>query len=107
MRFIKSPYLIHVRRPDQSAIQSVGPGVIRALDCRRMTAPVFFESRATMPAHIIKRSDFLLLISDYDQAFACNRGQEKVSRLFQLALMPDQQPLLCKNLLLFLRKSFG
>ena len=87
MRFIKPPYLIHVRRADQSAVQPVGPGVIRALDGRRMTARVFFESGATMPAHIIKRSDLpsltslarrsltrRRLISDYDQAFACNCG---------------------------------
>ena len=46
------------------------------------------------------------LISDDDQAFACNRGQEKVSRLFQLALMPDQNPLLRENLFLFRGENF-
>src|SRR2546421_9304399 len=87
---VESRHLIHVRRTDQPAIQRVSPGMIRALNCRRMATRFLFQSAATVAADIVKSSDLLLLISDYDQTLVSDCCYEKVARIRNLTLMPDQ-----------------
>ena len=57
IRLIESRHVIHMWRANQSAVEPVGPRMIRTLNRGRVSACVLFQSRAAMPTNIVKRSD--------------------------------------------------
>ena len=107
IRLIESRRRIHVRRTGQSSIETVSPGMIRALNRGDMPARFLFQSRSSMAADVEEATDYRLLITNHNHAFASHAGQEKISRFRKLALMPHHQPVLRKNPLLFLREDLG
>jgi hypothetical protein len=71
IRLIEPRHLIHVWRTDQSSIESVGPGVIRALNRGAVTARIFLQARPAMAANIVESVNRSVLITSNDQRFAC------------------------------------
>ncbi len=105
--FIKPGDIIHVRRANQSSVECVRPCVIRTLNCGGMAALIFPEPRPAMTANVVKGADRRSFIPDDDQTFARDFRNKIITGSCDLVLMPNQHPLLGKNLLLFLRKNFG
>ena len=60
-----------------------------------------------MATYVVKRMNRPALVANNDQAFTGDLGNEIIAGFCDLALMPNQHPLLGKNLLLFLRKNLG
>src|SRR5947207_7171408 len=58
-----------------------------------------------MATNIVKSADHQSLITDHDQTFSGNLREKVLARFRDLTLMPDQRPLLRKDLLLFFRKN--
>src|SRR5437899_9577045 len=107
VRLIKARDIIHVRRADQSSIQSVRPSVIGTLNSHRPSVSVFDESASAVAAHIVKPADGGAFIADNDQALARDLCSKVITGLRDLTLMPDQPPLPGKNLLLLLSENLG
>src|SRR5215510_10399626 len=79
--------------------------MIWALNRRGMTTRFLLQSASTVSADIVKSSDLILLIFDYNQALVSDHRYEEVTRIGNLTLMADQQPLFRKNLVLLVRKK--
>src|SRR5262245_57637305 len=106
LSFIEAVGLVHVRCADQSAVQGIGPGMIRALDrLPKLTGCSLAQPRPTMTADIVKSTDRAFLIAENNQALSQDVGYKKVTCRGDLTLMPDAQPLSGKNALPFLRKD--
>src|SRR2546426_10956685 len=104
--FIESVDFVHVRSAKQSAIQIVGPGMVRALD--RLVQPAAFylaEPRPAMAADIVETTDFALLIPQNDETFARRVRGKIIPTGRDLILVPHAQPLRGKDTLLFFRKN--
>src|SRR4026208_283281 len=104
--FIKPGDIIHVRRADQPSVECVRPCMIRTLNCGGMAALIFPEPRPAMTTNIVKGADRRSFIPDDDQTFAGDFRNKVITGSWDLVLMPNQHPLLGKNLLLFLPKKF-
>ena len=54
----------HVRRANQLAIESVGPGVVRTLDCALQRAGTgIAQQRAAMAADVVKGTQFAIMVT--------------------------------------------
>src|SRR5215813_4604275 len=93
----KTGRLIHVRSPDQAAIKTVGPGVVRTLNRTAMSAGFFQQAGSTMTTNIVMSADFPLPITKDNQVFTSYISQEIVARLGNLALMCHTDPFAGKN----------
>src|SRR6185369_9216659 len=98
LRLIEPLDIIHMRRAQQFPIQSVGPGVVWTLDSlRELSSLRFAHPRPAMTADIVQRMQLALLVAHNDQTLACNFSQQIAAGVFQLALMPDANPLVQKD----------
>src|SRR5213083_1291754 len=95
-----------MRCTDQPAIQPVRPCVIRTLNRGQMSVSVFAKSGATVTAYVVKAMHFSAFITNDDQRFARDLRDQIIASFSELALVPNQDPLLRKNPLLFLCKNF-
>ena len=105
LSFVKTSDHVHVRRADQSSIQTIGPGVIRASDRLVESAALFDQTRPPVAADIVESTHSALLIPQNDQTFTRHVLHEKVPSRGELALMAHTQPVIGKNTLLFLREN--
>src|SRR5690242_8887934 len=94
---VKARDIIHVRRANQSSIQSVRPCVIRTLNSHDLSVPVFDEAAPSVAANIIKPLDLSAFIPHNDQALARDLRSKVITGLRNLTLMPDQHPAFGKN----------
>src|SRR5207249_9312199 len=105
-RLIESRHIIHVRRPDQSAIECVRPCVIWTLNrSGQLSISAFGESTTAVAAHVIKSTNFSAFIADNDQAFVGDLRDKVIPGLGDCALMSHQHPLPRENSLLLLRED--
>ena len=106
LRFIESLNFIHVRRAHESAVQTVCPGVIRTSNrLAQLSRFVLAQSRAAMAADIVECAHFAVLIAQNDETFAPCLLRQIGACAGDLTLMPDHEPLIGKNPLLFFRKN--
>src|SRR6266487_842851 len=70
-----------------------------------MSALIFPEPRPAMAANVVKAADHRSLIPYDDQTFTGDFRDEIITGSCDLILVPDQNPMLGKNLPLFLRKN--
>ena len=75
--------------------------MIRALDRAEVSACLFTQPRPAMSADIVKAVNLASSIPHDDQTFAPDHLNEIITRLGDLTLMPDADPLPRKNLRLF------
>ena len=94
-----------MRRAKQWPIESIGPCVIRTLNCRHMAVSVFDKSRSAMATHVVKPVNLSAFIPNNDQALASDVCGKIITSLRDLTLMPDQHPLLREDVRLLLRKN--
>src|SRR5882724_6489788 len=107
VRLIESQQLIHVRRANQSAIERVGPSMIRALNrSGQLSVSVFNESTSAVATHIVKPVDLAAFVAHNDQTLLRYFSDKIVPGVRELALLPHQHPSRRKNPLLLLRKNF-
>ena len=104
---IKPGNVVHVRRADQSSIERVSPCVIRTLNRGRMSALILAEPRPAMTANVVKCADRRIFYPGRRSNFRRRLPKKIITGSCDLILMPNQHPLLGKNLLLFLGKNFG
>src|SRR5688572_13500181 len=106
LRFIEALDFVHVRGTDQSAIQTIRPGMVRALE-RLAELPVLFLAQPcpAMAADIIESARLPALVPQDNQAFTRHLCHEISTGLRDLALMANTQPLCGKNPCLFLREN--
>src|SRR5437016_9999952 len=89
----KTTYFFHVRRPQQRAIQLVGPGVVSTLNAAVECACLFLAQQgATMPADIMKSSDATLIVTHNDDAGIGNAPEKIVARIRNLLRASGTQP---------------
>src|SRR5450432_610633 len=62
----KIRHAVHVGRAEQSSIETVGPGMIRTLNRRRMPARVLAQTRPTVAAYVVESVHRALLVTDND-----------------------------------------
>src|SRR5262245_51316235 len=106
LRSDKTLDLVHMRRANQTSVQTVRPSVIRALDRLAKLAALFLaQSRSTVAANIVKSVHFSHLITQNNQTFPCYLLHEIIARLWNLTHMTDAQPLREENTLQFFRKN--
>ena len=87
-----------MRRAEQFSIQTIRPGMIRALNRLVELAALFLaQTRAAMAADIVESAHFSLLIPQNDQAFTRHLRHEIITRLRQFTLMAHAQPSAGKN----------
>src|SRR6516225_1895566 len=73
---------IHVRCAKQTAVQTVSPAVVRALDAFSETAlGLSAHPRATMPADIVEGAQQAAAIAHDNQTFAGKFAEEIVARI--------------------------
>src|SRR3712207_6262494 len=104
--FLESRHAVHVRSAEQASIERVRPGVIGALDRRRMPALLFAHPRSAMPADVDERMQAPLLVTRDDEALTADQRKKVVACVRHLALVPDANPLPRENRALFLREYF-
>ena len=107
LRLRKIRDLVHVRRAHQFAIERIGPGVIRTLDERSMSALRFAQTRPAMPANIIKSAERSRLIARHEHALDRDLRHKIIARPRQLALMAHTHPMRRENARLFFREDIG
>src|SRR5262249_20664194 len=96
--------LLHVRRAQQSPIQTAGPGVIRTLNMLgELPLWPFAHARPAMTADIVEPMKSALFIADDDQTLSRNLRQQILACLFQLTLVPHTKPFRRKDALPFFR----
>src|SRR5215813_12837437 len=99
---VESRNLMHVRCAGQTAVELIGPGVIRALNRLEMAAGLLAHPSAAVAADIIKSAQLMLLIAQHDQAFARHVLQEIIAGIEELTLVADAEPACGENPFLFL-----
>ena len=95
-----------MRCPDQSAVKRIGPGVIWTLDRRAMATRLLTQPSSSMAANVVKSMHCALLIAHHDKALTCYLLNKEIARPGELALVPHANPVLGKDLRLFLRENF-
>ena len=104
---IKTIDFVHVRRADESSVQTICPGMIWALEgLAQVAALLLADPGPAMAADIVESPHSPFLLAQNDQTFTHDFLHEIIARLRELALMPHAQPLSGKNTFLFLRKNF-
>src|SRR6187551_1288036 len=104
--FVKTLDFIHVRRADESSVQTICPGMIRALErLAQVAALLLADPGPAMAADIVESPHSPFLLAQNDQTFTPDFLHEIIARLRQLALMSHAQPLSGKNTFLFLCKN--
>src|SRR5438270_8158352 len=102
----ESAAFIHMRRPDEPAIKPVRPAVVPALDAsRKLSLRTRDHARATMPAHVVKSADSLIVIAGNDNALASHLTQEVVARICNLIGAPSAYPGLAVEALHFVAED--
>ena len=104
--FIKTRDIIHVRRADQSPVEPIRPRVIRTLNRGEMSASVFPQPGPAVTANIVKAAHRRLLSRTMIKLSLGDFRDEIIAGSCDLVLMPDQNPLPGKNLLLALLQKF-
>src|SRR5436190_23533451 len=106
MCLVEPRNVVHVRRTEETPVQPVRPCVIRTLNRGQTSVSVFAKSGATVTAYVVKAMHFSAFITNDDQRFARDLRDQIIARLRELTLMPDDYPLLRKDILLLFCKNF-
>jgi hypothetical protein len=86
-------HLLHVRRADQAAVQSVGPGVVRALNAAgELARGVGAQPGAAMAADVVERLHGAGRAARDDQALAEHLSNEELTRRLDLFEPPGANP---------------
>jgi hypothetical protein len=91
-----------VRHSHEPAVGGVGPAMVGTGEDRCVALVVATHLHAPMPAGVQEDVNLLLSIPREDDRFLAHAGDEVVARLGNLALVPDEEPAVGEDLLLFL-----
>src|SRR5437763_9533986 len=81
----ESTAFVHMRRANEPAIKTVGPTVIPALDAPgKLPCPIGYHAGAPVAAHVVKRTDRLIVVAGDDDALTGNFTQEIVAGIRDL-----------------------
>lgn len=93
LRLVESGDAIHVWSAGECAIETIGPGVVRALDgMREMPSRIFAKAGASMTAEIVEGADLAGLIAENDEVFAGGIDEVVIAGFGELGLVANAKP---------------
>src|SRR2546425_9028822 len=94
--------LLVMRHSHEPAVRGVAPAMVGTGEDRCIALVVATHLHAPMPAGVQEDMNPLLPVPDEDDRFLAHAGDEVVAGLGNLALVPDEEPAVGEELLLFL-----
>src|SRR3954470_4146779 len=85
----ESATFLHVRCADEPAIKPICPAVVSALDSPgKLSRSIRDQAGAPVAAHVVKRTDRLIIVTVDDDALTGNLTQEIVTGIRDLIVTP-------------------
>ena len=84
--------ILRERHADERPVGAVAPAVVRTLELDRVALVVAAHLHAAVPARVEKDADPPRAVAAQDDGFLAHRRVEIVTRLRDLALVPDEEP---------------
>ena len=84
--------VLGVLRPDERPVEVVDPGVVRALEADRRSAPLLHHRGAPMAAHVVEGAERRVAAPDHDERLVVDGGQEVGAGGAGVLVAPDHDP---------------
>ena len=81
-----------VARVQQRPVGGVGPLVVAAHDVADRSRAIGEETRAPVAAHVVQRTNVLVVVAQHDHRVGADVDREEVTGLSHLGLGPDEEP---------------